>query len=24
MLVDVVGRAAREGITVTDRKATIP
>lgn len=24
LLVDVVGRAAREGITVTDRKATIP
>ena len=24
MLVDVVGRAARGGITVTDRKATIP
>ena len=24
MLVDVVGRAAHEGITVTDRKATIP
>jgi phosphoribosylglycinamide formyltransferase-1 len=24
MLVDVVGRVAREGITVTDRKATIP
>ncbi len=24
MLVDVVGRAAREGVTVTDRKATIP
>ncbi|MDF2093874.1 phosphoribosylglycinamide formyltransferase [Knoellia sp. 3-2P3] len=24
LLVDVVGRAAREGLTVTDRKATIP
>ena len=24
LLVDVVGRAAREGVTVTDRKATIP
>lgn len=24
MLVDVVGRAAREGVTITDRKATIP